>query len=217
MKYWIHLKNSDPNSYQFKALQCQEMSKEKSPFSQLILMLSSLPNAVLPQDQSENKPIRVNQIIKHQKQTYITNWNTQTKTQSKMQCYLALKREYKLAHYLTTVTDSKHRTTLTKYRLSEHSLAIETGRYKKSWLPKEERFCQLCKEDKVETELHFLTECSKIQPVRTKYFPKFKHKHPEFDNMTDINKIPLLLGEHIESCSLAAEYVSACHTLRDSE
>ena len=96
MKYWIHLKNSDPNSYQFKALQCQEMSKEKSPLPQLVLTLCSIPNSVLPQDQSEDKPIRVNQIIKHQKQTYITNWNTQTKTQSKMQCYLALKREYRL-------------------------------------------------------------------------------------------------------------------------
>ena len=132
-----------------------------------------------------------------------------------MECYLALKREYRLADYLTTVTNIKNRTTLTKYRLSEHSLAIETGRYKKSWLPKEERFCQLCKEDKVETELHFLTECTKLQPARTKYFPKFKHKHPEFEHTA--NKLPILLGEHIESCSLAAEYVFTCHTLRDSE
>ena len=193
------------------------MSKEKSPLSQLVLALCSVPISALPQDQSENKPIRVNQIIKHQKQTYITNWNAQTKTQSKMQCYLALKREYRLADYLTRVTDTKHRTTLTKYRLSEHSLAIETGRYKKSCLPKEERFCQLCKEDKVETELHFLTKCTKLQPVRTKYFPKFGYKHPEFDHMTDISKIAILLGEHTESCSLAAEYVSTCHTLRDSE
>ena len=134
-----------------------------------------------------------------------------------MQCYLALKRQYSVADYLTTVTDTKHRTTLTKYRLCEHSLAIETGRYKKSWLPKEERFCQLCKEDKVETELHFLTECTKLQPVRTKYFPKFKHKHPEFDQITNIKKLPILLGEHKESCCLAAEYVYTCHTLRDSE
>ena len=217
MKYWIHLKNSDPDSYQYKALQSQEMSKEKSPFTQLVLTLRSCPNFVLPQNQSENKPIRVNQIIRHQKQTYITNWNTQTKTQSKMQCYLDLKREYRLADYLTTVTNTKYRNILTKYRLSEHSLAIETGRYKQSWLPKEERFCQLCKEDKVETELHFLTECTKLQPVRTKYFPKFRHKHPQFNHMNDINKIPILLGEHTESCSLAAEYVFTCHTLRDSE
>ena len=29
------------------------------------------------------------------------------------------------------------------YRLSDHSLAIETGRHKKTWLPKEEAVCPL--------------------------------------------------------------------------
>ena len=107
-----------------------------------------------------------------------------------MQFYLVLNRQYSVADYLTTVTDTKHRTTLTKSRLSEHSLAIETGRYKTSRLPKEERFCQLCKEDKVQTELHFLTERTKLQPVPTTYFPKYKYKHPEFNHKTNINKIP---------------------------
>ena len=71
--------------------------------------------------------------------------------------------------------------TVTEHRPSEHNLSIENGRYKQSWLPKKEPFCQLCKKDNVETELHFLIECTKIQPVQTKYLPKFKHKHPEFD------------------------------------
>lgn len=47
-----------------------------------------------------------------------------------MQCYLALKRQYTVVTYLTTVTDVKHRDILTRYRLSAHSLAVETGRYK---------------------------------------------------------------------------------------
>ena len=94
IKYWLHLKNSDPHSYQQKALQHQELSKEKSPLTQLVLMLRSPPDPVLPQDQSGNQPIRVNQIITQQKLNYITNWNTQTEAQSKMQSYLSLKREF---------------------------------------------------------------------------------------------------------------------------
>ena len=93
IKYWLHLKNSDPHSYQQKALQHQELSKEKSPLTQLVLMLRSPPDPVLPQDQSGNQPIRVNHIITQQKLNYITNWNTQTEAQSKMQSYLSLKRE----------------------------------------------------------------------------------------------------------------------------
>lgn len=102
-----------------------------------------------------------------------------------------------MAEHLTTVTDIKQRTTLTKHRLTD------------------ERLCQPCTEGKVETGLHFLIERTKLQPVRTKYFPKFKLKHPEFDHIT--NKIPILLGEHGESCSLAADYVSTCPTLRNRE
>ncbi len=154
-------------------------------------MLSSLSNPVLPQDQSENVSIRVNQIITHQKQNYIANWNTQTKAQSKMQCYLVLKGPYNVGDYLTT----KQRTTLTKYELSEHNLAIETGRYKK---PKRSASASCARKTKSRQSYR-----TKLQPVRTKYFPKLKHKHPEFDHITNIN-IPILLGENFESCSLAA-------------
>ena len=136
IKYWLHLKQSDPHSFQHKALQSQEMNR--SPLTQLVLRLcpqAGSPSAQ-PQDQSENISIRLNQIIKHQKQTYLTHWNTKTHTQSKMQCYLALNRQYSVAPYLTTVTDVRHRVMLTKYRLSAHSLAIETGRHKRSCCPK---------------------------------------------------------------------------------
>ena len=99
-----------------------------------------------------------------------------------MQCYLALNREYTVAPYLTTVTNVKQRVMLTKYRLSAHSLAIETGRHKKSWLPKEERLCQECEEAAVETEQHFLRHCPKFKNVCEIYFSKFGQKHPHFIN-----------------------------------
>ena len=106
------------------------MNKEKSHLSQLVLTLCSQTgsNCDLPQDQSEPTTIRVNQIITKHTKNDLTYWNTKSQTQSQMQCYLALKRQYTVAAYLTTVTDVKHRKMLTKYRLSAHSLAIETGR-----------------------------------------------------------------------------------------
>ena len=41
IKFWKHLKYGDPLSYHDQALQCQELSKEKSPLIQLVLGLSS--------------------------------------------------------------------------------------------------------------------------------------------------------------------------------
>ena len=61
------------------------------------------------------------------------------KNQNKLECYLALNREYTVAEYLTTETDTKLRKALTMYRLSEHSLAIEKGRRRQTWLSRESK------------------------------------------------------------------------------
>ncbi len=87
-----------------------------------------------------------------------------------MQCYLSLKREYSMAEYLFTVSDKKLRSTLTRYRLSGHKLMIETGRHRQTWLPPEQRLCSHFDLNQIETELHFLTECSKYTDIRTVFY-----------------------------------------------
>ena len=78
------------------------------------------------------------QIMRKQKDNYLTHWKELTKKQSKLECYLALKKEYTVAEYLTTVTDQKLRKSLTMYRLSGHSLAIEKGCQRQTWLSRED-------------------------------------------------------------------------------
>ena len=51
---------------------------------------------------------------------------------------MALNREYTEAEYMTTVTDPTLRKALTMYRLNEHSLAIEKGHLRQTWLTREE-------------------------------------------------------------------------------
>ncbi|MGH0192693.1 UNVERIFIED_CONTAM: hypothetical protein FKN15_021413 [Acipenser sinensis] len=130
-------------------------------------------------------PIRVNQIIKLTRNCYLKHWDTKTKSQNKLDCYRALKRDYTLAEYLSTVRDTKQRQILTKYRLSDHSLAIEKGRHRQTWLPKEERLCGHCETGEVETEMHFLLQCNKYSEKRQTYFRKFANSLPNFQNMTN--------------------------------
>jgi hypothetical protein len=66
------------------------------------------------------------------------------KKQRKLECYLALKREYTVSEHLTTVTDPNLRKALTMYRFSEHSLAIEKGRRRQTWLSREDRLYAHC-------------------------------------------------------------------------
>ncbi|KAI2656568.1 hypothetical protein H4Q32_029770 [Labeo rohita] len=79
---------------------------------------------------------------------------------------------------------------LTKYRLSEHSLTIETDRHKKSWLPRKERVCAHCTTGENETEVHFLLHCHKFKSIRDLYMNKFTNIIKKFRGMTkeEINK-----------------------------
>lgn len=201
IKFYNHLKSSHPQTYHHKALSCPE----KSPLGRLVLRLSA--------DQNTN-PIRPNQMINHQKEKYITYWKETTKTQSKLQCYLALKREYTLANYLSTIQSASVRKVLAMYRLSGHSLAIETGRHRQNWLPEEDRLCSQCDRGQVETELHFLTSCPKYQTLRNKYFTHITQTCPEFEFKTDTEKLPYLLGEIPKCLTTAAKFICCCNELR---
>ena len=151
IKFLKHLKYSDPLSYHYQAPQCQELSKENSSLIQMVLGLSSQTCTTPPLQDQNIQSIRINQITTLSKPNYIAYWETQAQAQSKMQCYLALNRQYTMANYLTMVTDQNIRKTLTKFRLSEHSLATEKGRHRKTWLHVEERLCNHCTTAEPET------------------------------------------------------------------
>ena len=84
------------------------------------------------------------------------------------------KTEFKMESYLTQVTNTSHRTALTKLRLSDHKLEIESGRLK---INRENRSCKLCskpnKQALIEDEVHFITRCDnflQINNLRNKFF-----------------------------------------------
>ena len=76
---------------------------------------------------------------------------------------------YKCEDYLRQITNIRHRITLTRLRLSNHKLAIETGRYIRPYKKPEERICPICKKD-VEDEKHFLSLCPAYQEKRKNLF-----------------------------------------------
>ncbi len=92
---------------------------------------------------------------------------------------------------------------------------IETGRHRQTWLPPEQRLCSHCDLNQMETELHFLTECSKYTDIRTVYYDKYQQIHPTFTTLPDQEKLAYLLGEHKTCCVFAAQYVSLCHHRRE--
>ncbi|XP_056588353.1 uncharacterized protein LOC130408891 [Triplophysa dalaica] len=212
--FWKHLKTSDPNTYHYKALKHQELSVGKSPLLQLVLRLTVITHTEISQLQDTHT---LTHIINTEKEKYTTYWTNTTKNQHKLECYSALNREYTIASYLNTVSDVRLRKTLTRYRLSEHSLAIETGRRRQTWISREDRLCSHCMMRVMETELHFLTECPKYKDIREHYYPKINHIFPQFNSLNQTQKLRFILGEEAKCCHVAARYVSSCDLLRDSQ
>ena len=57
------------------------------------------------------------------------------------------------------VKDFKLRRCISRFRLTSHHLAIETGRHTKPKTPEDERLCTYCNKNKIENELHMFIEC----------------------------------------------------------
>ena len=85
-----------------------------------------------------------------------------------------------------------NRRILTKFRLSNHSLRIEIGRYepklntvsgKLELLLRCERLCQHCSHDLIENELHFVLECPLYNSPRLDFLENLFQKFPNLRNI----------------------------------
>ena len=65
------------------------------------------------------------------------------KTFSKMDTYCLMKQRFGLENFKRDLNIRADRTMLTKTRISNHILAVETGRFSK--IPRNERLCEFCK------------------------------------------------------------------------
>ena len=97
---------------------------------------------------------------------HVQEWRQQlSNSEGKMRTYKTFKDNFILEPYLHL------RVPLTKFHVSAHTLQIEVGRYHLPHaIPEEERIhvCVFWAQDNyVETELHFLLECSEYARIKT--------------------------------------------------
>ena len=76
------------------------------------------------------------------------------KNQPKMRTYCLFKDNVKFEPYLANEKNIKTRTAVSKFRLSDHRLEIEIGRYFRPPKKPEERLCTIC--NTTEDEIHCL-------------------------------------------------------------
>lgn len=112
----------------------------------------------------------------HLKNIYKSLWyksrEKQINEEGKLRTYLKIKCNFGTEKYLDILNDFHKRKCLAKFRVSNHQLKVELGRYTKPETLLHLRICEKCDLNKVEDEVHFFTECPKFQSNRLILFDK---------------------------------------------
>ena len=133
---------------------------------------------------------------------FVEYWKNNISTnKGRLEFYSNCKYAFKLEEYLCIPSFEK-RKAIAKLRCSDHALEIEKGRHKK--IPREARLCKLCTRGNIETEEHFLFECTFYDDIRTKVnFDCANESIFAFDNSHKLGEYIMLAltkrGEKLES------------------
>ena len=122
----------------------------------------------------------------------------------KLRTYQLFKKKVEYELYLNL--PRHQRVQLCRFRVSAHSLRIETGRYSLPWpTPVEERLCATC--GVIEDETHFLISCKFHQCKERVVMLNFASSlNNSFQHLSQLDKCVFILSSnHIRLCQLHEE------------
>lgn len=226
IKYWCHLsKNITSNdSLVFEAYKLSQKMAEENKDSWVgcvkeIFSYLKLEN--LFNDQSKYKTnYIISQVKLNLRSKFINIWNTNInqdqgksgKGRNKLRTFRTFKNNFSFEPYLL-IGKREQKRSLSKFRLSDHTLEIERGRYLN--IDEDKRICKLCSES-VENEFHFLMKCKSLSSVRDIYMENLCKNFKNFKNLSSENRfIWLLSSEDKDIIMNIYKLVSGLNTKRD--
>ena len=140
--------------------------------------------------------------------SYDRLWWEKIKDSPKALTYATFKCNVKFEKYLDQIKIGKHRTSLSRFRLSNHSLLIEKGRYTKPKLDRSDRICFNCLSD-IEDEFHFVIRCPLYSQERSLLFNCCKSDCKNFETLSEEQKFIFIFTNESENIRNAlARYIS---------
>ena len=132
-------------------------------------------------------------------------------TDSKLLLFAEMKTNYLYAKYLNS--NCTYKSSLTRFRLSSHNLAIERGRYTRPPTERNLCICKFCKIS-VGNEMHALIHCKheKLKKLRDKFLSLIYYQIPTLEYITEHELLlNLLNGEHPTIWPTLFEWLSRCN------
>ena len=77
---------------------------------------------------------------------------------------------------------------ISRFRLSVHSLRIQSGRYARNAIPRNERYCLCCQTTNIEDMFHFIFVCPCYRELRESYINKYYYYRPSMFKLTELFK-----------------------------
>ena len=120
-------------------------------------------------------------------------WRENMNKKSKLRTYRKLKSKLKVEKYIIE-TDREKRRQLTMLRGGTNKLRIETGRWVKEEV--KERVCNVCVQEEVEDETHFLLGCPMYVRERAEMLERIRDecKIVAIGEMTEDDQLQILIG-----------------------
>ena len=171
----LNLQADDPLRNAFDTLVQLHNLGQSNWWTEVTTLLASLEISD-PESHEFNLANKNNKLLDTLKEkvysTHIENCMARIKsnTEGKLRILRTFKQDYCMEGYLLLLPNLKHMSTIARFRMSSHTLAIETGRHAKPKIAKEERKCRYCNLDDVEDEKHFLLKCPLYNEERLSLF-----------------------------------------------
>ncbi len=129
--------------------------------------------AVTPLPATGPRHIDIKAELSALQQRYLTSvWQSAL---PKVQLYLGQVAEalcidsYQMASYLKEVTSRAQLRRLAQLRTGSHQLRVETGRWERPRVAREQRTCQRCLSGEVDDEHHMVFDCPALEEVRVQH------------------------------------------------
>lgn len=118
---------------------------------------------------------------------FIQHWHVSIGNSPVLETYKHLKSSLDYESYLDQLPHSL-RCSLSRIRVSSHSLRIQTGRFARNRIERNERVCLCCGSGDVEDEFHFICVCPRFNDQRKKYLKKYYFQRPSMFKFLELLK-----------------------------
>ena len=136
---------------------------------------------------------------------------------NKLRFYKTLKGCFKAEPYVDLVHNRNQRSSLTRVRISAHSLEVERFRYHTPAVLYCERYCRYCTQNVPGDEKHFLMYCETFLNKRQCFLGKMKSLFPAISNLDSDEIIKFILCPTTsQSVKLVNKYISIMIKARDN-